>query len=999
MNKNSIKAGERRNATILFADMKGFTSLSEKMDPEEMDTLMGRVFGNFETIIKNNGGFVEKYIGDALVAVFGVPEIHEDDPIRAVDSAAEFLKLIGGLAKDLTANSADIQFRIGIHTGLITTGVRGDYDVVTGHAMAVAQRLQAAAEPGGILVSDTVKEHSDTEYQYSGPQLLAVKGKKEAIQAWTYKGPASGNQSDAGIYIGRQEILDQILRLYIKDDNTVVTGRYITSEPGMGKSRLVNALLDRMRRFPDFSAPILKAKAQKYRTSRYSVVCDIITEYFGLSVYDPAGTIKDALLRIRGMDAEHVRRFIQLLSSKEGDPNDPDIILSLFSIFQTIMEQYSNALYSCLVYIDNAQDLDRLSREFFQYYFKNGRIKPFVLMAGRDYPRQLRDAFPDLKQVKLRPLNAEESRELARSQCPDCSPQILDMIVSQSMGNPLFIKEYAQYARKNRDLNSLPDTIQNIFLTSLDKYDNASRDLIKKLSVYVHHFSIEDAKKIQEATNSSTLIVEKAIRRFIQDGILTRSGHFHTFTLDVFRKSLYASLLNHNKRIIHGVVADIMLASPKPHRLRLIVHLVRSERWAEAASIMLNDSARTHTYEYLSHIDVLYRNLSKVAPDEAIQLLILKASLFFNAGRIDEAEQELKRIMHFALLEKNDACMGFAYHLICAINTMAYAFQKTVFTGKKALFYSKRSNRPARSIQGISHYLALAEMHRNSFESARAIIEETRTLPDFDSFQYGQSMAEYYLLAGDYHKALHTLNSYAGSTDKNYSQVARFYGLDLRLKILWQLCDYEALGQAARTLLDTGELSQASICQAHAMLAVSQYLAGDPKSCRESFTQAEFYVEQIRNDFDKLDALRNLAQCLLISGEEARAEGFALEAMALALRHSCYYPGFTTCIVMVQTNVKKGDIDAARFYLAEAAWFFTTGLLLPYKDVIYYYFYAGTLLETADAERSRTIARNLIQDELTRIQTPSLKDNLLNIRGYGAALRTLDTYKETLKND
>ncbi|HRY56275.1 MAG TPA: adenylate/guanylate cyclase domain-containing protein, partial [Spirochaetia bacterium] len=132
--RDNLKAGERRVAAILFSDMKGFTSLSERMDPEEMDGLMSRVFGLFESIIREHGGIVEKYIGDALVAVFGVPELHEDDPSRAVHAALEFLS---------RARGADgrLAFRTGIHSGLVTTGRRGEFDVVTGHAMSVAQRL------------------------------------------------------------------------------------------------------------------------------------------------------------------------------------------------------------------------------------------------------------------------------------------------------------------------------------------------------------------------------------------------------------------------------------------------------------------------------------------------------------------------------------------------------------------------------------------------------------------------------------------------------------------------------------------------------------------------------------------------------------------------------------------------------------------------------------------------------------------------------------------
>ena len=119
----NLRAGERRNVTVLFADMQGFTSLSERMDPEEMDGLMTRIYGAFESIVKRYDGTVEKYIGDALVAVFGVPTLHEDDPARAISAAIDYLAESAVLNE--TRHGDAIAFRVGVNTGLITTGRRG----------------------------------------------------------------------------------------------------------------------------------------------------------------------------------------------------------------------------------------------------------------------------------------------------------------------------------------------------------------------------------------------------------------------------------------------------------------------------------------------------------------------------------------------------------------------------------------------------------------------------------------------------------------------------------------------------------------------------------------------------------------------------------------------------------------------------------------------------------------------------------------------------------
>ena len=1001
---SSIKTGERRTATILFADMKGFTALSESLDPEEMDAIMGRVFGAFEEIIRANGGAVEKYIGDALVAVFGVPELHEDDSRRAIESALAFLERSRGLSGDLTPRGADVRFRIGIHAGLVATGTRGDFEVVTGHAMAVAQRLEAAAEPDGILVSDAVKERCEREFEFDGPRQLSLKGTSGTVAAWAVLGPAAVNGRDAGPFVGRKDALDELLRAYLRHDPAAVAGRFIAGDAGIGKTRLVQALTERVRLFPDFASPVLAARAHKYRATGYGAVSDAVLGYLELEPGAGPPAVAAALSALPGVDAEIARRASEFLSPGGAEGRDGEAVRSLFTIFSAIMERCRGAVYSPLLFIDDAQYLDRPSREFYQYFLKNAVHKPFVLMAGRDHSQQLRDAFPDLKPLRLGPLSPPEARELALATWPECGEQLLGTILSQSTGNPLFLREYALYARKHRDLSNLPGTVQNLFLTELERYEPGLRDFLRKMSAFAHHFNAEEARRVLAATEGEPGIIDGALKRLERDGVLVRTGDDYSFALDVLKRALYASLLDHNKKVIHGIVADLMLERGRPHRLRLIHHLVRAERWAEAAAVMRRDPACNYTYEYLGFIDALYRRLAAKSPDDAVQLLILKSALYFNSGKVDEAERELKRIMKVAITERNDNCMGFAYHLICAHAAMSYSFQKALFTGQKALYYYGRARMAARSVQNVMRTMAWAEMQRNDFEEARDLVDRMGRMPDRDEFECAYARAELALLSGDYRGALAALgeaepaeHAEAGAelveADDGYAAVTKFFGMDLRLKALWQLCDFRALGPAADALLEGSSLSHAAMAQAHAMRAASAALYGDREASREGFMQADFYAEQIRNDFDRVEALRTLALCLSIAGMDRKAESTAREALVLGLRHSCYYPAFTVVMLLVQMAVRRGDPEEARFFLREGSYFFTTGLLLPSKDVILYYYHAGVLLGGEAAERSTGMARSLLEDEKARIGESELVANFLATRGFGDIQNELDRHR------
>ncbi|MBL8967339.1 MAG: AAA family ATPase [Spirochaetaceae bacterium] len=979
--RDNLKAGERRTATILFSDMKGFTSLSERMDPEEMDALMTRIFGLFESIIRNHGGIVEKYIGDALVAVFGVPELHEDDPSRAVHAALEFLQSVKETNACLVDPALCVSFRTGIHTGLVTTGRRGDFDVVTGHAMSVAQRLESAAPADAILVSEAAKEKCEDDFEFGPVQEFEAKGKTEPVRAYRVLGEATARLRDRGPFIGRRESLDELLKAYIRNRYDEVSGFYVLGEAGIGKTRLVQALVEKIKLFPDFKTPILAARAQKYRPGSFAVIVDILLGYLGLEPGARPEEARAALLKLPGASREAAERFGALLSAAEPDTPDPNAIAALYSILGALLERHSGDLFPILVVIDNASFMDRLSREFFQYLFKKGSIKPFFILTGREFPPELRKAFQGLKVMKLGPLGPDESEALVKAHWPDSGDEAVRRILEASLGNPLFLREYAAYARKHRDVSSLPATVQNIFLASLERYPAAWQGLAKKLSVFVHSFREEDARRLEAATEGDPAIVAPALEAFMQDGLLARQKEHFTFRVDVFKKALYASLLNHNKRILHALVADILLAQERPHRIRLIYHLVRSERYAEAVKAMQEDPNRNYSYEYLPYIDLLYRRLRK---DEksGVRLLITKAALLFNGGKIEESEAVLKRIMRIAIARKDDNLMGYAYHQICAYNAMTYSFQKAVFTGQKALYYYRRSDMHARSVQNILRTMAMAQVQRGDIEEARRLVAQCEAVPGGDAIDAAEARAEFLLLSGDYGKALATAERSLASMPEDRT-ASLFFAYDLKIKILWQRCDFQGIREAARRLLALGPLSESALSQANAMLGLSSLYYGEREASADRFVQAEFYAGQVRNDFERLDALRTLALCRYLAGVLKKAEETALEALTIGLRHSCYWPTFTLLTLLVESSMERGREERARFFLTEASYLFTAGLLLPSKDLVIYYYYAAKLFAPKDAERHLAVAFRLFEEEKARIGDPDLVANFLSIRSYG----------------
>jgi class 3 adenylate cyclase len=1005
--RDSIKTGERRTATLLFSDMKGFTSLSERMDPEEMDSLMTRLFGVFEEIIKAYGGFVEKYIGDALVAVFGVPDLHEDDPSRAVHAAMEFLSRVRAVVDSLPNGSAlssggGILFRTGIHEGLVTTGRRGEFDVVTGHAMSVAERLEAAAAPGSILVSEAVKEKCEADFDF-GPRVeVEAKGKTEPIAAYAVLGEAQAIARapgrDAGPFVGRRELIDEMLKAYMRNRYDEVSGFYLMGEAGIGKSRVVQALAEKIRLFPDFDTPILFARAQKYRSGGFALIVDILLGCLGLGqtgVRGAAGgaartdreAVTLALAPYAALPGASAQRFVDLVCRE--DPGNPDAasIAALYDVFDAILVKHSSDLFPILVCIDNANFMDRLSREFFQYLFKNGRIKPFFVLAGRDFPPELRKAFQGLRAVKVPPLKAEEAEAFVRSRWPGIEAEALRRIAEAGMGNPLFLREYAGYARKHKDLSSLPATVQNMFLSSLERYPPEWRELAARLSVFAHSFCLDEASALQKGAGGDVSIVAAALETFERDELIVGEAGAFSFRADVFKKALYSSLLNHNKRVLHGLIADMLLSRERPNRARLMLHLVRAERYDEAARAMQDDPNLTSDAELLPYVDLL---LKRIRDEKArVKLLIAKSAILFNSGKIEESEAVLQKIMRAALTRGDPDLMGFAYHQICNYSAMTYAFQKTVLTGQKALYYFGRSQAGPRSAQNVLRTIALAQVMRGNADEASRLVERCEAVPGGDPFEALEARAELQLLTGGYARSAATIDESLSRMPAERT-ASRFYAYDFKIRALWQLCDFQGIREPASRLLALGPLSESVLSQSNAMYALSCVFSGEREAARERFVQAEFYAAQILNDFAKVDALRSLALCRYLAGESAKAESTALEALTLGLRHSCYWPTFTLLILLAEYWAERGKDDRARFFLVEASYLFSSGLHLPSKDLILYYYFASRLLDPAQAERNMAVALRLFEDEKARLGKGELVANFLSMRSYGRLQAALE---------
>jgi len=229
----------RKTVTVLFCDLVGSTTLGDRTDPELLRELMARYHAELRTILERHGGTVEKFVGDAAMAVFGIPHVHEDDALRAVRAADEIRAAVERLG---------LEARIGVNTGEVVAG-NGE-TLVTGDAVNVAARLEQAANPGEILLGDGTHALVRDAVRAGPVEALALKGKPEPVPAYRVLEllpdiPAFARTIEAA-FVGRDDELESLERTLARAiDERSPQLATIVGPPGIGKSRLARELIQR----------------------------------------------------------------------------------------------------------------------------------------------------------------------------------------------------------------------------------------------------------------------------------------------------------------------------------------------------------------------------------------------------------------------------------------------------------------------------------------------------------------------------------------------------------------------------------------------------------------------------------------------------------------------------------------------------------------------------------------------------------------------------------
>jgi class 3 adenylate cyclase/tetratricopeptide (TPR) repeat protein len=578
--------GERKQVTVLFADVAGFTSLSEKLDPEEVRDLIQPVINIMAEEVHAYEGTVAQFTGDGLMALFGAPLAHEDAPQRAIYSAVAMQRRLGEYGEKLSSKSIDLQLRIGINTGLVIVGRIGDdlsmeYTAL-GDTVNLASRMESAAEPGTVQVAESTFRLTEGYFEFQDLGETSVKGKDIPVKAYRVLGPGPAKtRIDASLargltpFVGREWEIENLTRAF----NQARTGQGqvvgVVGEPGMGKSRLI---LEFREALPSNEHTYLEGNCIHYGEAiAYLPILGILRNYFDVSEGEQEEESKRKMdAKLYQLNAE-LSRTLPPLQELLSITVDDESYLSLEPaqrrerVFEAIRylfiaESQRNPL---ILAIEDLHWIDKTSEEFLASLIDSipGASILLLLLYRPEYtPAWVSKTF--YSQIRVEHLPEVPSIELAKAILSEgeVSPELSDFIVGRTAGNPLFIEELTRglleagsivkdnehyvLSTKPSDIQ-VPETIQGIIASRLDRLPEEAKDTLQVASVIGREFSLrllEDVTGISKPLKSYLLQLQSL--EFIYEMSLFPEPEYifkHALTQEV----AYNSLLLKRRRDLH----------------------------------------------------------------------------------------------------------------------------------------------------------------------------------------------------------------------------------------------------------------------------------------------------------------------------------------------------------------------------------------------------------------------------------------------------------------
>jgi len=619
--RSSIE-GERKLVTVFFADVANFTSLSEKLDPEDAHNIMDGAFQILMDNIHRFEGTINQFTGDGVMALFGAPLAHEDHALRACHAALSIqndLKAYG--AKLKKAYGLVFLMRIGINSGPVVVGsigddLRMDYTAI-GNTTNLASRMETLANPGNILVSTSTHKLARDFFQFESIGSISIKGMTTPQEAYQLiKTGDVGTRIAASVakglspFVGRKNSMSALMDGYEK----ARTGRGqvvgMVGEAGVGKSRL---LLEFTKLLADGEFTYLEGRCLHYGGSMsYLPIRDILKSYFGIKDDDNESEISEKLRStVDGLNegpSARLEPLENLLSVKVE--SDEFAALDPQQKREHTFEAIRNLFVSIsrdkplIIAVEDLHWIDRTSEEFLDYligWLGNCKIM-LLLMYRQEYSHHWGNK-PEYTQISLSQLSTPSSIKLIQAILTgdEIAPDIKELILARASGNPLFIEEFTQTLLENGTIKceehcyfldgnassvDVPDTIQGLIAARIDRLEDNIKRTMQVASVIGRDFAYRILKSItgmHEELKSYLLNLQGL--EFIYEKRLFPELEY-IFKHALIQEVTYFSLLTARRKELHRQVGEAMEEQfgDRLNEYSNIVgeHFLRGEAWERA---------------------------------------------------------------------------------------------------------------------------------------------------------------------------------------------------------------------------------------------------------------------------------------------------------------------------------------------------------------------------------------------------------------------------------
>jgi class 3 adenylate cyclase/tetratricopeptide (TPR) repeat protein len=833
--------GERRTVTMLFADIQGSTAAAEHLDPEDWAEIINGAFEHLIAPVYRYEGTLARLQGDAVLAFFGAPIAHEDDPVRALRAGLEIVEAIGQYRPEVEARwGIPIDARVGINTGLVVVGevgsdLRVEYTAL-GDAINVAARMEQTAQPGTVRVSDHTRSLVGRTFEFEPLGAVDVKGHSEQVVAHRVLRFVEDDIETSGpALVGRTGQLAELdeLRSQLGDGAGWVVS--LTGDAGVGKSRM-------LREFHDASAAAtslahrfdragdlvwMTGAGRSYDTATpFAAVRDLLHRWWGLAdAMDPYEQVTKAITAAGCEDPDAA----PLLSHVGGVELTGQALSFIEALPSPVLHSRAAAAFTSyvlavartrplVIVLEDVHWADDLSLALFEAAMELTEQVPIgVVVAMRPYREDRswrlhqvaeRDFPHRYHPLPLAPLDADDGSALLDALLGErtLSEETRQRILQRAAGNPLFLEETVRaFAESDSDDLVVPSSLASILTARLDRLDDAARYVVQMASVIGSEFDRPTLTALLDRSSP-----DRELTDLLRRGILVEVGRgMLGFRHVLMQEAAYGTILRKTRRELHQLVAEHLEAQGSDDVQEIARHLVEAGDVDEA-------------FPYLVEAGV--RATRAMALADAIRLL---------SDAIDHTPMGADPAV---IVRAHDA-LGTAHSLVPDLSRAAAAYQQLYD-------YGERESRPEARVAALNRLGFATASLSGDVDAAKGYLEQARTIATDAGDDVG--LAEYHMNACFVAAMFGDLRVAVGH-DESTVELGEQVGID-RIRIEGML--RRALNYAALLDLHQAETNAATAREA-ALAAGAEELAATV----DSFASAvvEYWRGDLRRAIDLVE--------------------------------------------------------------------------------------------------------------------------------------------------